>query len=196
MHESRRGRATARTARIGNLLGAAALTVSDRMTRAAADATGASISGTAALVTLLTSPGIGVTLLGTRIGLSQPACARMLDQLQARDLVTRRREGGRLAAVELTEAGRAAARAALSARQQELAALVDGIGDRDRAGLAAGLEVLLGLLHDEVGSEYVVCRLCDRPACVRGGERCPVGAAARARARAAPDGADTSGSDG
>ncbi|MFG2191527.1 MarR family winged helix-turn-helix transcriptional regulator [Streptomyces sp. NPDC048639] len=195
MHENT-GRTAARTARTGNLLGAAALTVSDRMTRAAADATGVSVSGTAALVTLLTSPGIGVTRLGTRIGLSQPACARMLDQLQARELVTRRREGGRLAAVELTGPGRDAARAALSARQRELNALVDRLGEERRAGLTAGLEALLDLLHDEVGSEYVLCRLCDRPACVRGGEPCPVGAAARAHARAESDGGGTSGPDG
>jgi MarR family transcriptional repressor of emrRAB len=182
--------------RIGNLLGAAALTVSDRLTRAAAVATGVSVSGTAALVTLLTSPGIGVTRLGARIGLSQPACARMLDQLSDRGLVTRRRGGGRVVVVELTEAGREAALSALSARQRELNALVSRrLTDEQREALVAGLEPLLEGLFDEVGSEYVLCRLCDRKACVRGGRRCPVGSAARARARARAeaDGSDAMG---
>lgn len=174
MHENRPGNRT------GNLLGAAALTVSDRLTRAAATASAVSVSGTAAMVTLLTSPGLGVTRLGARIGLSQPACARMLDQLSARGLVTRRRAGGRDVVVELTDAGREAARDALSARRRELGDLVDHLTGEQRRALVAGLEPLLDALFTEVGSEYVLCRLCDRPACVRGGRTCPVGAAARA----------------
>ncbi|MGP3999472.1 MarR family winged helix-turn-helix transcriptional regulator [Streptomyces sp. 8N706] len=168
-------------ARIGNLLGAAALTVSDRLARAAAESAGTSVSGAAALVTLLTSPGIGVTGLGARIGLSQPACARMLDQLAVRGLVTRRPAGGRTVAVEPTEEGREAARRALSARQRELDALTGRLTAVQREALETALEPLLDTLFDEVGSEYVLCRLCDRAACVRGGRRCPVGSAARAR---------------
>ncbi|MET8678545.1 MarR family transcriptional regulator [Streptomyces sp. NPDC004647] len=167
--------------RLENLLGAAALTVSDRLTRAAADAAGVSASGAAALVTLLTSPGVGVTELGSRIGLSQPACARMLDQLSARGLVTRRSGSGRVVPVELTEAGRDAARRALSARQRQLNALVDHLTEEQREALAAGLVPLLDGLFDAVGSEYVLCRLCDRKACVAGGRQCPVGAAVRVR---------------
>lgn len=175
-------------ARPGNLLGAAALTISDRLTRAAAQSAGVSVSGAAALVTLLTSRGTGVTELGSRIGLSQPACARMLDQLAARGLVERRPGGGRKVAVTLTEAGGEAARRALAARRRELDGLTGRLTTEQREALTTALEPLLDALFDEVRSEYVLCRLCDRGGCVRGGRTCPVGAAARARGGGGTDG--------
>ncbi|WP_407564468.1 MarR family transcriptional regulator [Streptomyces sp. 184] len=165
--------------RTANLLGAAALTVSDRMTTAAAAAAGASVSGTAALVTLRGAEGIGVTELGRRIGLSQPACARMLDQLAARGLVQRERGGGRAVALRLTGAGAAAAARAEEARQEELRRVLSGLSGAEGAALGAALERLLAGLYGDVGSEDVLCRLCDRGACLADGHVCPVGQAAR-----------------
>lgn len=168
-------------ARTANLLGAVALTCADRLLAAAVEAAGTSTSGAAALLTLSTEPGIGVTELGGRVGLSQSAAARMVDALTARGLATRRPESGRSVGVELTPSGRAAARDVLQARGSELGPLVDGLDVDEREALTRGLEKLLDSLFDGVGSEHLLCRLCDRAACRAGGAPCPVGQAARTR---------------
>jgi MarR family transcriptional repressor of emrRAB len=167
MHESR----------LANLLGAAVLNLSDRMTAAAAAAAGVSLSGTAALVVLAEFPGLGGTELGRRIGIGQPACARMLDQLEARGLVRRQAKTGRAVAVVPTRAGREAAARALEARQDVLVGALRTVPDR--AALEPLLEQLLRGLHTEVRSGDLMCRLCDRPGCVARQQICPVGQAGR-----------------
>lgn len=163
--------------RLANLLGAVVLNLSDRMTGAAAKAAGASLSGTAALVVLAEFPGLGGTELGQRIGIGQPACARMLDQLEARGLVRRQAKTGRAVGVVLTRAGRAAAHRALVARQDVLAGALEAVSGRD--ALEPVLEQLLRGLHAEVRSGDLMCRLCDRPGCVAHDRICPVGQAQR-----------------
>jgi MarR family transcriptional repressor of emrRAB len=167
MHESR----------LANLLGATVLNLSDRMTAAAAAAAGVSLSGTAALVVLAEFPGLGGTELGRRIGLSQPASARMLDQLAARGLVERQSRQGRAVAVVLTPEGRAAAKRALEARQEVLVTALHAVPGK--ATLEPVLEQLLRGLHDEVREGDLMCRLCDRPGCVANQKSCPVGEAGR-----------------
>jgi MarR family transcriptional repressor of emrRAB len=168
--------------RAANLLGAAALTIADRLLDGAAEAAGTSTSGTAALITLVEYPGLGVTELGARIGLSQPAAVRMVDSLVALELVERRPgRTGRSVAIYPTRRGRAAAQRALRARGDELARAVGRLSSDDRAVLLRALEHLLYGLFDKPGSEHVLCRLCDRGACQGGGLPCPVGQAARDR---------------
>ncbi|WIV62111.1 MarR family winged helix-turn-helix transcriptional regulator [Amycolatopsis nalaikhensis] len=147
------------------------------MTAAAAGAAGVSLSGTSALVVLTEFPGLGGTELGQRIGLSQPACARMLDQLEARGLVRRQAKQGRAVAVVLTRSGRAAAARALDARQKVLVAALRAVDDH--AALETALEQLLPGLHAEVRSGDLMCRLCDRACCVADAQLCPVGQAER-----------------
>ncbi|WP_372664237.1 MarR family winged helix-turn-helix transcriptional regulator [Amycolatopsis kentuckyensis] len=167
MHESR----------LANLLGATVLTLFDRLTAAAAAAAGVSLSGTAALVVLAEFPGLGGTDLGQRIGLSQPATARMLDQLEARGLVERQGKRGRGVAVVLTEDGREAAKRALGARQEVLVRALRSVAGRE--ALEPVLEQLLRGLHAEVRAGDLMCRLCDRPGCVAQRKVCPVGEAER-----------------
>lgn len=169
-------------ARTANLLGAATLTLGDLLTATVSSAAGASTSGSAALTTLANEAGLGVTELGERIGLSQPAAARMVDNLAARGLVERRQGGsGRSVAVHLTESGRAAAQRVLMARAEELSGFVEALEPAERASLARSLEKLLDRLYDEVGSKHVLCRLCDRGACTADRSTCPVGRAAQER---------------
>lgn len=168
--------------RTANLLGAAALTLADRLRDHAAAAAGTSASGAAALITLVSYPDLGVTELGARIGLSQPAAARMVDGLVALGLVERRPgASGRYVAIRLTRRGRSAAQRALRARAGDLTAAVERLAPEERAALTPALERLLYGLFDEPGSEHVVCRLCDRGACLDAGMVCPVGQAARDR---------------
>ena len=157
------------TRRTANLLGAAALAVTDLTLGGATAAAGVSGSGAAALVVLSADPGISVTELGRRVGLTQSAAARMVDALEARGLVERRPTLGKWVAVHPTEAGRAASAHLLDARGERLAALVGTLPPADQEALAHALDRLLRALYAEVGSSELVCRLCDRTLLHRGG---------------------------
>ncbi|WP_028922455.1 MarR family winged helix-turn-helix transcriptional regulator [Pseudonocardia acaciae] len=170
----------AAVARTANLLGAAALAVTDLMLAAAASSGGVGPSAAAALVVLRATPDLSATELGRRIGLSQPAAARMLDSMAAAGLVRRERGQGRTVPVRLTADGARAAEDLVRARAEPLAVLVAGLDEADRAALDGLLATLLARLYDRVGSTELLCRLCDRPACTKGA-RCPVGAAAEGR---------------
>lgn len=170
--------------RTANLLGAAALAVSDLLLRGATAAASVSESGAAALVVLAHDPGLSVTELGRRVGLSQPAAARMVDSLQSRGLVERRPTLGRWVAVLPTGDGQRAAREILGSRGGPLAQLVDRFDDEDRAKLTELLSTLLGHVYDQLPDAQRLCRLCDRDACLSERRICPVGQASRDAARA------------
>jgi MarR family transcriptional repressor of emrRAB len=169
-------------ARAANLLGAAALTLTDLMLDDVAAAAGVGQSGSAALVVLSWSPGLSVTELGRRVGLSQPAAARMADGLETAGLVQRRAGSGRAVSVHPTRAGRQAARRLLAARSQPLGAVIAELDESDQRALTELLEKILTRLYARVGSADLVCRLCDRAACTDD-TACPVGAAERAMER-------------
>ena len=108
-----------------HLLGALALTLSDRASAAVHAGAGVSGSDAAALVTLRNyAEGEPLDLLRRALALSHPAVVRLADRLQARGLVDRHRgaRDGRAVALRLTPAGRRAADAALAARADAIAA--------------------------------------------------------------------------
>lgn len=163
------------------MLGAAALAVSDLMLARVRAAAGVGASAAAALVVLAHATELSVTELGRRVGLSQPAAARMVDSLAAAGLARRGAGRGRTVPVRLTPAGRRAVRGALAARTEGLSAVLADLDSDDRGHLTALLERLLTRLYDEVGDADLLCRLCDRAGCTGSGT-CPVGAAERNRA--------------
>lgn len=165
--------------RTANLLGATALAVTDLTLSGATGAAGTSASGAAALVVLAAAPGLSVTELGRRVGLSQPAAARMVDSLESGGLVERRAGPGRWVSVRPTAAGTCTARTVLGARGAPLSGLVDVLDEQERRTLDGLLAKLLARLHEEVGDAERLCRLCDRAGCVRDGAVCPVGQAER-----------------
>lgn len=158
-----------------------AVAVSDLVLADATAAAGTSPSGAAALVVLSTAPGVSVTELGRRVGLSQPAAARMVDSLEQRGLVERRDTLTRSVAVHLTRSGTGAARSVLGDRAGRLADLAAALDQREQATLAKLLGKLLTAAFDQAPDADRLCRLCDRAACVAGGAVCPVGAACRQR---------------
>lgn len=166
------------TSRTANLLGATALAVSDALLAGVTGAAGTSASGAAALVMLDASPGLSVTELGRRVGLSQSAAARMVDSLEADGLAERRPGIGRWVTVWLTLAGQRAARQLLAARAAPLTEMLAGLDDDEQARLASLLEKLLTRIYREVGNSQLICRLCDRPRCTANAA-CPVGEAER-----------------
>ena len=146
---------------------------------AARDA-GVSGSGAAALVVLSASPGLGVTELGRRVGLSQSAAARMVDALEGEGLVVRCKGAGRWVSVTLTASGERTVRTLLAARGTPLTEIVGVLREDEQAALAGLLGKLLAHLYERVGSADLMCRLCDRGSCVRDAI-CPVGQAERDR---------------
>jgi MarR family transcriptional regulator, negative regulator of the multidrug operon emrRAB len=168
--------------RTANLLGATVLALSDQVLAGATRSVGVSASAAAALVVLSNSTGLSVTELGRRVGLSQPAAARMVDSLEADGLVERHRSRSRWVTVSLTRSGRRSARRLLSARGGPLADAVADLEPEEREALSDLLSKLLTRLYDEIGSSELICRLCDRAACTTQAT-CPVGAAERAASR-------------
>jgi DNA-binding MarR family transcriptional regulator len=167
--------------RLANLLGALALTVRDLMLDDVLRATGTSASAAAAIAVAAHAPGLSVTELGRRIGLSQPAAARMIESLEARGLTERRPTATRSVAVHLTEEGRQAAEEILQARARGLLALSDALDESERTVLAGLLDKLLDAAYGRLPDNKLLCRLCDPAACLSEGQHCPVGTAARRR---------------
>ncbi|MEV0074473.1 MULTISPECIES: MarR family winged helix-turn-helix transcriptional regulator [unclassified Amycolatopsis] len=166
--------------RTANLLGATALAVTDRVLMDAHHAVGVSASGAAALVVVSAGPGLSVTELGRRVGLSQSAAARMVDSLEQSRLLERLPRQGREVTVELTPEGRRAAHTLLEARGTGLSGLIEVLSEHEQDQFADLLGKLLARLYDDVGSAELLCRLCDRASCTRGAV-CPVGQAERDR---------------
>jgi MarR family transcriptional regulator, negative regulator of the multidrug operon emrRAB len=174
--------------RLANLLGATALNVADLVAEEQRKASDLGDSASAALLTLHEFPGSAVTTLGRYIGLSQPAAARMVDGLVQRGLVERRAGLGRAVAVHLTAQGRRTVDRLREDRGGVLGPLVAGLDPEERIALEALLEKLLHAVYAKTGrAEHVpddalgelLCRLCDRAACIREGASCPVTQAGR-----------------
>jgi DNA-binding MarR family transcriptional regulator len=166
-----------------NLLGALALTLSDRLEGAITGAAGLAETDAIALSALhhfLESP--RVDLLAQVLGLSSSGAVRLLDRLEAAGLVRRTTAGdGRVTAVALTASGRRKAQAVTQARselmEQTLRALTPS--ERRQFGELAG-KLLVGLIRPP-GATRWTCRLCDIVACGRPAGHCPVYEAAKAR---------------
>ena len=179
-------------AREGNVLGALSLVVADQMSDAVAAAADQSLTAAAALSALEHfADGCSVDRLRRILGLTSSGTVRLVDRLVAAGDV-RRREGpdGRTTSIELTAAGRRAARRVTAARGGVLADALDDLSPAERADLdrltARVLErVVRGKLAREASeSTRWICRLCDMHACGRAEGRCPAANAAAAAAAA------------
>ncbi|MBB4931671.1 DNA-binding MarR family transcriptional regulator [Lipingzhangella halophila] len=168
------------TQRTANLLGATALALTDLTLGDVTTAAGLSASGAAALVTLSANPGVSVTELGRRVGLTQSAAARMVDSLEADGLVERRSTpvSRKLSAVHPTPAGQRSTQRLLAARANPLADVVASLDAEDQRALAGVLPKVLSRLYERIGDAQYMCRLCDRTCC-KAGAACPVGEAER-----------------
>lgn len=160
-----------------NVLGAAALSIGQLVGDSSAATARVSRSGAAALAVILQAGALSVTELGRRIGLSQPAAARMVDTLERAELV-RRRAAGRRALVALTGSGRTVARRVLRERSARIGELLDGLSAEEQRTLGELLGKVMHNVYRQVPSADVICRLCDRRECVQVRPRCPVGVAA------------------
>jgi DNA-binding MarR family transcriptional regulator len=176
------------TSRVANRLGAAALTLSDRIREATEAATGMAGGLPAALVSLQEwADGRSVDVLAEAVRVSHSRAVRVVDRLEAAGLARREPDpsDGRRALVWLEPAGRELAVRALEARSRVLELAVAQLDAAD----VRDLERLLGSLLDattvDVRAAKETCRLCDAHACGHYEGTCPVTRAAdRLRARA------------
>jgi MarR family transcriptional repressor of emrRAB len=163
--------------RQGNILGAAALAVTDRMLGELAGSAGLNATTAAALVHLRLRPGENIDFLARVTGLSHPAAVRVVDRLVADGLVKRRPARDRRArALVLTRAGQRLALRVLAEREQALADALAPLSSRECQALTQLLGKLLAGLTDSRWSSRHICRLCDYPTCAR--PQCPVDQAA------------------
>jgi DNA-binding MarR family transcriptional regulator len=172
-------------ARLGNLLGAWALAVSDRVTTAAAEAAGRGGQAPAALVALHQFAGGGtIEELRGVLGLTHSAAVRLIDALEDDGHVARGRRSGdrRSVALRLTPSGRAVARRIIRARGDAIEAMMTGLTESQRRSLTGLAERLtaqvtaLRLEERRMGALPAggwLCRLCDFEACGRPEGRCP-----------------------
>ncbi len=162
--------------RAGNLLGAHALVVADRL-RAAA---GMELSSAAVLSALQTfADGASIDDLRRVLGLSHSGGVRIVGRLAARGLVTREPDPDdrRAVRLHLTTEGRRVALRLLAARQAALAELLAPLGQRETADLERLLERLLAGVTGSGEDANRICRLCDPEICGHPA-RCPVTRAA------------------
>jgi MarR family transcriptional repressor of emrRAB len=163
--------------RDANVVGALALALADDLRAATERAGGHGGSGAAALVAL-DGPvaGSSIDVLSRVCGISHSGTVRLVDRLEAAELVERRLGAdGRAVALWLTPAGRRVARRILARREAALAVLTPD----ERAALARAAETVLAAMAGRDAAEHRICRLCDTEACGRPRGLGPVVAGAR-----------------
>ncbi|HTZ93268.1 MAG TPA: winged helix DNA-binding protein [Streptosporangiaceae bacterium] len=173
--------------RPANVFGALALVVADQIADATTAAAGRADSAPAALAALLhflDRPSVDV--LRQVLGLSSSGTVRLLDRLAESGYVERMPGADRRStAVELTEAGRAAAEEVCRARARVLDGAMAVLTPAERATFDRLIGKLLVGMMREPGAVRWICRLCDTGICRGSPGGCPVGNAARERYAAA-----------
>jgi MarR family transcriptional repressor of emrRAB len=184
--------AGARNARLHNLLGAAALGVTDAMRDAATAASDLDEAAATALVALLDfSPAGTVQRLSTALGLTHSGAVRLVDRLAASGHVVRRRGAdSRSLTVSLTAKGRRRALSIRAARATALEAVTEGMSPDAKVALTDALEHVVANLTrqrlalraaGEAPTGGALCRLCDFSACGRPEGKCPAQLSASSR---------------
>ena len=156
-----------------NLLGALALSLTDRMRVTVENATGFGGEAAAALVTIGAEPDSAIRFVAAVVGLSHSGTVRLIDKLESEGLVTRQSgTDGRTAALRLTGVGQKRVEAILDARESALNDAVSGLSNIQMEGLSRLLGPLLHGQVIEAEDEHRVCRLCDTSVCYPAG--CPL----------------------
>lgn len=159
-----------------NLLGAAALAVTDRIDERMRQASGVGGRAPAAVLTVGARAGRPIKHLSRSIGLSHSGTVRLVDRLEARGWMARNESpGGRTVDVELTEAGEAVFEELLALRREVLEELLEPVPADTREPLELALAALLASLPSRREDAWRICRQCEHRVCH--GDGCPVGSA-------------------
>lgn len=161
--------------RAANILGAFALALTDKVSAAVKTAGLSNDTASAAVVQIGFEPGISIERLRNCLALSHSATVRLIDSLQAENLVSRERNAAvdsRVAVLKLTPKGKAQMRATLAARAEITEPIVQRLSAAEMSALLAILDKALPCIVEEGSDSDVVCRLCDLDSCPQ--DRCPV----------------------
>jgi DNA-binding MarR family transcriptional regulator len=102
------------------------------------------------LAAIATYPGITARALGDRERISAPGMSAHLERLEAADLIVRTRGADRRrVGVTLSPKGKRVLKSVRAKRTAWLAERLEGLGDDDRASIAAAIEPLALLLEQE-----------------------------------------------
>ena len=169
--------------RAGNVLGALALAVTNRVDDASSAAAGRSTSSAVGLSALhFFLEGATVARIGQVIGLTSSGAVRLIDRL-ATDGYVRRGGGedGRETSVRLTVMGRRAAGRVAAARAEVLTDALAVLSPEERETFEALTSKVLVALIRPAGASRWICRFCDTDTCGLETAECPVTRSAQAQ---------------
>ena len=167
----------ASTERLGNLLGAVALAVTDRLQGLLGSSTGCSIHWVGALQWIGRFPGIRPGDLARVLEIGTPAVSGLVSRLRKEGLtlVTRDRRDQREVALRLSELGARRVRLAIRARARFLESLIKPLPVVLLPRLTKACERLLAMIADTPRAALATCRHCDWSVCRMDAEvPCPV----------------------
>ncbi|MEJ7831668.1 MAG: MarR family transcriptional regulator [Nocardioides sp.] len=167
-----------------NVIGAAALLLSDRVRTAVEPISGARGGASAAVTALLGwADGARIDALAAGLRLSHSRAVRVVDGLERDGYAVRRASAtdGRVALVYLTQAGRETGERALSARADALTEALAPLGTEERKALANAARSILRHAAVSRPEARALCRYCDVEACGHHIGRCPSTGGADAR---------------
>jgi MarR family transcriptional regulator, negative regulator of the multidrug operon emrRAB len=160
---------------VGNILGAFARALSDKMDKAARNVAGLSNSGCYAIVTIGSEPNSSIETLRRMLALEHSSLVRMINRLEKSGLIKRSRglRGDlREVRITLTDDGEHCFSRILEARRQILDEVTGRLDEEERGLVARLMNKLMQSVVDPGDDQHYVCRLCDLEACPQ--ERCPV----------------------
>ena len=158
--------------RTANLLGAFALTLTDRMRDATEEAAGFGATAPAALVQIGSYPGESIGMLRLSLGLGQSATSRLVERLFNHGLVEKAPgPDSRQIALSLTPLGEEAKERVLASRQEILSCALKRLTAEEQDSLTSILEKLLNQMVGSRSESDSICRLCDILACPQ--DLCP-----------------------
>ena len=158
---------------IENIIGAFALSISDKIQEIAQSESPSNISA-AGLTLIGHEPGMTIHDLSLGLGLSHPGTVRLIDRMVAAALVERKpsKTDARAVALYLTSLGTLKERKILNMRGNLLQQAISVLTDSERQTMARiTKKMLVKILRDE-DHALSICRLCDSNAC----EQCPIDA--------------------
>jgi DNA-binding MarR family transcriptional regulator len=119
-------------------------------------------------------PGLTVSDLRRRLGLTHSAVVRLVDRLVDRHLVTRTAHDtdARAVRLTLTQRGAAVATSVANARMAVLRAALAELPAAQRQDLEEAAQALLATLPVDADDTSRICRLCAVPVCPQ--DECPV----------------------
>jgi DNA-binding MarR family transcriptional regulator len=113
-----------------------------------------SLTAVATLASLERGGAQRITTLAAAEGVSQPSMTQLVQRLEQRGLIRRESDpaDGRVALVQLTDAGQAALLARRRRNAERIADLLGGLPDSDIQALSAALAAVLPVMRSRIGS--------------------------------------------